>query len=115
MEDISWQKMAINLLAGVALTVLLIAIVLLRKLYIRKIDAAQLLYLKFCKKSSRGGLMRAAHEGPQDFAARAIMDMPQHAEAIRSITDLYLAMRYENQPDESGLRALRRAVRAFKI
>ncbi|MFA6901739.1 MAG: DUF3488 and transglutaminase-like domain-containing protein [Gallionellaceae bacterium] len=115
MEDISWQKMAINLLTGVALTVLLLAILLLRKLYIRKIDTAHLLYLKFCKKLSRGGLMRAAHEGPQDFAARASMDMPQHAGAIRRITDLYLAMRYENQPDESGLRALRRAVRAFKI
>ena len=115
MEDISWQKMAINLLIGVALIVALIALILLRKLYIRQTDAAQALYLKFCKKLSRGGIVRAAHEGPQDFATRAAHSQPRHTAAIHDITARYLKMRYAGQSRKTDLIALRRAVLAFKL
>ena len=115
MEEISWQKMAFNLLLGVALLVGLIALMLLRKLHRRQTDAALALYLKFCKKLARKGMQRAAHEGPQDFAARAAAEYPQSAAAIQRISARYLALRYENKPDADGLRALRREVAAFKL
>ncbi len=115
MEDISWQKMAINLLIGVALLVGIFAFLMLRHLYRRSTDTAQLLYLRFCRKLARAGSVRAAHEGPQDFAARAAAGHPQQAAAIHGITARYLALRYENQPDTADLRALRREVAAFKL
>lgn len=115
MEDVSWQKMAINLLLGVALLVGLISLILLRKLYTRQTDATQALYLRYCKKLARGGSVRAAHEGPQDFALRTASAHPHRADAILHITALYLALRYEKTPDEAGLRALRREVAAFKL
>jgi len=115
MEDVTWQKMAINLLIGVALLAGLIALMLLHKLYRRPTDAALALYLKFCKKLSRSGITRAAHEGPQDFAARATAAHPQSADAINNITAHYLAMRYENKPGADGLRGLSREVAAFKL
>ncbi|HEU0187192.1 MAG TPA: DUF3488 and transglutaminase-like domain-containing protein [Gallionellaceae bacterium] len=113
MEDVSWQKMAINLLIGVGILVGLFALFLLRRLYVQRHDPAQALYLKFCRKLARAGLTRAAHEGPQDFASRASRSQPANAAAIRDITELYLALRYENRLDNDGLRALRRAVAAF--
>lgn len=119
MEDVTWQKMAINLLIGVALLVGLVALLLLRKLYTRQTDATQVLYLKFCRKLARHGIARAAHEGPQDFAARAAHSLPQHATAINDITARYLALRYANppdaQPDTESLRVMRRDVAAFKL
>lgn len=115
MEDVSWQKMAINLLIGVALLLGIIALLLLRKLYTRQTDATQELYLKFCKKLSRSGIVRAAHEGPQDFAARAARGLPQLAAAINDITTRYLNLRYAGQADTADLHALRRAVHAFKL
>ena len=115
MEDVTWQKMAINLLIGVALLVALIALLLLRKLYTRQTDATQALYLKFCKKLARGGIVRAAHEGPQDFAARAARSRPRLAAAINDITARYLSLRYENRPGAESLRAMRRDVAAFKL
>ncbi len=115
MEDITWQKMAINLLIGVALIVALIALVLLRKLTMGQTDAVLGLYLRFCRKLARAGVSRAAHEGAQDFAKRAAARLPQHANAINGITAHYLALRYENHFDVDGLRGLRREIAAFKL
>jgi hypothetical protein len=115
MEDVTWQKMAINLLVGMTLLLGLIALLLLRKMYTRQTDATQALYLKFCRKLSRCGIVRASHEGAQDFATRVANSHPQHAAVINNITRLYLNLRYAAQSDAKDLLALRRAVRAFKI
>jgi protein-glutamine gamma-glutamyltransferase len=115
MEDISWQKMAINLLIGVALLSGLFALLMLRHLYSRSTDSAQKLYLRFCRKLGRAGLQRAAHEGPRDFALRASAGQPQLAPAIDNITSMYLNMRYAGHNQKEALSALRRAVRAFKL
>lgn len=115
MEDISWQKMAFDLLVGIALLVAVFALILLRRLYQRPTDTTQQLYLRFCRKLARAGTVRAAHEGPHDFAGRAAAIHPQHAHLIHDITARYLAMRYENLPDPRGTNTLRRAVAAFKL
>jgi transglutaminase-like putative cysteine protease len=115
MEDVSWQKMAINLLLGTGLVVGLFALFMLRHLYKRPGDMTQRIYLRFCRKLSKAGTVRAAHEGPQAFAVRAAADHPQLALAIQAITARYLALRYENLADEQGVRALRREIAAFKL
>lgn len=88
---------------------------MLRRLYAHRIDEAQRLYLKFCRKLQKAGLTRAPHEGPQDFAMRAAHGRPDCALAIADITALYVALRYGNQADANGLEALRRKVSAFKL
>jgi hypothetical protein len=114
MEAATWQKMALNLLGGVALLIALAAPLMLRRLYTRNTDAAQRLYLKFCRKLVPGGIVRAAHEGAQDFAARASRMKPQSAKAIADITARYLALRYGNHAESGALPAMRRAVAAFR-
>jgi transglutaminase-like putative cysteine protease len=115
MEDVNWQNMAINLLIGVALLVGLFSLLVLRRLYKRPADPALKLYLRFCRKLARRGTLRAAHEGPQNFAVRATSRHPQHAEAIHQITAHYLALRYEQQQGADGLRTLRREITSFKL
>ncbi|MBI5436078.1 MAG: DUF3488 domain-containing transglutaminase family protein [Nitrosomonadales bacterium] len=115
MEAITWQKMALNMLAYVALLVGLFTLFMLRRLTVHNPDAVQALYLKFCRKLEKKGIVRAAHEGPQDFAARAMLIKPQHADAIRDITTRYVALRYSRQSDSGALPALRRAIAVFRL
>jgi transglutaminase-like putative cysteine protease len=115
MEDITWQKLAMNMLAGVALLVGAFTLFMLRRLRLRNPDPVQTTYLKFCNKLAKRGIVRAAHEGAHDFAKRAAQSAPQLADAIFNITQQYLALRYQNQRDELSLPAFKRAVRSFKL
>jgi len=113
MEAITWQRMAFTMLGGVALLVGIFTLFMLRQLAVRNTDEALRLYLKFCRKLASKGIERDAHEGPQDFAARAAQMQPKLAPAIADITARYVALRYGNQTDKEVLAALRRAVRNF--
>ncbi len=115
MQDITWQKLALYLLAGASLLLALFALFFLRRLQPPLPDPVQTLYLRFCKRLARAGITRAAHEGPLDFAARAAALRPQHAAAINDITTRYLALRYRGQQDRALLQAFRHAVRSFKL
>lgn len=115
MEDITWQKMAMNMLAGVALLVGAFTLIMLRRLQLRSSDAVQTLYLKFCKKLAKAGVIRESHEGAQDFAQRASQQRPQQAASIAGITAQYIALRYQNRHHEQSTQAFRQAVRSFKL
>jgi transglutaminase-like putative cysteine protease len=115
MEDVSWRKMALEMLALVAVLVGLFSLLMLRRLRTRIADPALALYLKFCRKLEKAGVARAAHEGPHAFAARAAALMPQAAAAIAAITAHYVALRYGRGAPADGLSALRREIAAFKL
>ncbi|MCE5180258.1 MAG: DUF3488 and transglutaminase-like domain-containing protein [Betaproteobacteria bacterium] len=115
MEFVTWQNMAIGIMEWIALLVGLYALHMLRRVYVRDTDAAQRLYLKFCRKLARAGIVRAAHEGAQDFAARAARIKPQSAPGIADITARYVALRYGGQTGKDALAALRRAIATFKL
>jgi transglutaminase-like putative cysteine protease len=115
MEDITWKKLALNMLAGVALLVGLFTLFMLRRLAVRQRDAVQALYLRFCRKLEKRGSTRAAHEGAQDFALRAAQRHPQHVAQIADISARYIALRYGDRHGAEALRAFRDAVRAFKL
>jgi hypothetical protein len=113
MEDITWQKMAVDMFAGVALLVGIFTLFMLRRLQIRNNDPVQTHYLKFCKKIAKAGIERFPHEGAQDFAERAMQIKPNLAPAIRDITGQYIALRYHSVQDANSLQAFKRAVRQF--
>jgi hypothetical protein len=115
MEDITWQKLALDMLAGVALLVGIFTLILLRRLIARQNDAVQACYLRFCRKLAKRGTARKPYEGAQDFALRAALRHPQQAGAIAAISARYQALRYGNAPDDAALRAFKDAVRAFKL
>lgn len=63
-----------------------------------RLDPVQRAYLRFCRKLARAGLTRAPHEGPQDFAKRCVRERPDLSEDVRTITELYVQLRY-GSPD----------------
>lgn len=111
MEEITWQRMAFIMLGGIALLVGIFTLLMLRHLVRRDTDEAQRLYLKFCRTLAKKGIVRDAHEGPLDFAARAAQMRPQLGPAIADITARYVSLRYGNQVDKDSLLALRNAIR----
>jgi transglutaminase-like putative cysteine protease len=115
MSDISWQKLALQLTGSMAALIALFALIMLRRMRTHISDPALAVYLKFCRKLAKHGIVRAAHEGPQDFAIRAAQLKPELATAISDITARYVALRYREQPSDDALRALRRAVAEFKL
>lgn len=115
MEDVTWQKLAINMLAGLSLLVGLFTLLLLRRLTTRTRDPVQAAWLKLCRKLARAGLPRAAHEGPLDYATRVAAARPQIAPRLLDLAQQYLALRYGALADARAQQAFRRGVRAFRL
>lgn len=72
------------------------------------------LYLRFCQRLARRGLMRRPGEAPASFAERIAAQRPELAKLVRHATDCYSALAYASlQPDQRApmLESLRRAVR----
>ncbi len=114
MERISWRGMTTALLAGLSLTLLVLA-ALLRDRSSTQRDAVVDCYNRFCQKLARCGLERKLHEGPDDFAARATMLRPDLADRIKPIIELYAALRYGRvQGNDAVLRHFQRLVRKFR-
>lgn len=104
MESITWQKLALNMMAGVGLIVALFALFMLRHLFKRQPDKMQAAWLRLCSKLAKAGLPRAAHEGAQDYAERVAAARPDLADAIRDIAARYSALRYGSPQDKQALR-----------
>ena len=78
-------------------------------------DPVQAAWLAFCRKLGRGGVARAPHEGPRDYAERAARSLPSAREPIQAIGALYIALRYGAAPPPLGVSELRKRVRELQL
>ncbi len=115
MESITWQKMALNMAAGLGLVTGLLALFMLRHLFVRRQDKVQAAWLKLCRKLADAGLPRAAHEGAQDYAARVAIARPDLARRFRDLAARYSTLRYGALADEHAQREFLQSARALKI
>ncbi|SFJ89081.1 transglutaminase TgpA family protein [Methylophaga sulfidovorans] len=111
MTNPNWKKMTL------VLTILFVLSGLIMTLSIwfkrSSSDPAVVLYQRFCKKLARLGIKKADYEGPQDFAQRAQVALPEYQQQIDSITTLFTTWRYRQQ-DEQTLSSLREQIKTFK-
>lgn len=77
-------------------------------------DPLQNSYRKFCRRLARIGLVRAPHEGALAFGERGMRLRPDLTENIRTITDLYLRLRYTSHSTPAQVKELRRLVARFR-
>jgi transglutaminase-like putative cysteine protease len=115
MESVTWQKMALNMMAGVALIIALFALFMLRHLLKRQPDRVQTAWLKLCRRLAKAGLPRAAHEGAQDYAAHVAAARPELAGAVRDLAARYGTLRYGTAQDERARQEFLRRAAAFRI
>lgn len=110
MNNPNWKKMIVVLTILFVLTGLIMTLSIWFKRSPN--DPAVALYQQFCKKLARAGITKADYEGPQDFAQRAQMVLPNYQQQIDSITNLFTTWRYRQQDDQT-LASLREEVKAF--
>ena len=81
---------------------------------VRRADPVQRAWLAFCAKLAGAGLARAVSEGPLDFTVRALARFPARAQDLRTISALYVALRYGENGDRQSQARLRSLVRSFR-
>ncbi|MGH8754176.1 MAG: transglutaminase TgpA family protein, partial [Burkholderiales bacterium] len=114
MSEATWQNMAIALLVASGFIMLGLAGMILWRLRTAPRDPVQMAYHKFCGKLAKDGLARRPAEGPQDYALRLAQAKPLLAEPIRSISELYIALRYGTLADKLAVKRLRQLVSGFE-
>jgi transglutaminase-like putative cysteine protease len=114
LDDTTWRTLAMLLIVAATVVTLLLALFTLRNRR-HKNDPALAAYHAFCAKTARAGLARGASEGPADYAARLATARPDVATAAHTITQLYVALRYENSFKNNQLQELRQRVRQFAV
>jgi transglutaminase-like putative cysteine protease len=112
-SELSWQDLAVALIACVGAVVLVISYFLLRSKRLW-VDPVQRLYAEFLRKLERAGLKRYSHEGPLDFSKRACRRLPAKASAIQQITQSYTDLRYRSIYNPQALETFKHLVKAFK-
>jgi protein-glutamine gamma-glutamyltransferase len=115
MESVTWQKMALDMMSGLGVVIALIALFMLRHLFIRQPDRVQAAWLKVCRRLGKAGLPRAVHEGAQDYANRVAAARPGLADAIRDLAARYSTLRYGMTDEEHAQREFLQRARALKI
>lgn len=115
MEDVTWQKITFNMVAGLGLVIALLALLMLRHLFVRQSDKVQAAWLKLCRKLAKTGLPRAPHEGAFDYAKRIAAARPELADAMHDLATRYNALRYEAAQDELAQLEFSKRAAALKI
>lgn len=90
----SLSAQAIDMLAGIATIIALIALTMLRHLFKREQDKTQSAWLKLCRRLAKAGLPKLPHEGPRDYASRISTARPELSGAMNELSARYLALRY---------------------
>jgi transglutaminase-like putative cysteine protease len=112
-RDADWRILTL-LLAGSLIAVMAVLVWQLRRtMNAEPGDPVQRSYERFCRKLERRGILRPAHEGALDFAARLARERPELAALGASVTALYLDLRYGASP-KARLAELERTVRQFR-
>jgi protein-glutamine gamma-glutamyltransferase len=110
-----WRSGGWSILA-VALIVSVLGLVSLRLLLKARLKPTQTvrLYQRFCQRMAAVGLPRAAKEGPLDYSIRSSQMRPDLAPQIRSITRLYIGLRYGPRQTKPQRHAFAEQVRRFR-
>lgn len=72
-------------------------------------------YQKFCRRLARVGLVRAEHEGAQDFSRRCAQHRPDIAASILRITQQYVQLRYGAPATHQDRKRFEQSVAAFRV
>ncbi len=97
------------------LMLIIIAIFIMKPWEKQKLDPAVKIYYKFCRKLASRGVLRESHEGPKDYADKAIKQLPDDKQMILLISRLYTSIRYgKSGQNDKKLMQLKQLNQKFK-
>jgi transglutaminase-like putative cysteine protease len=104
MEEVTWQKMATTMGAGLAALIGLFTLLMMRQLFVQSTDQVHAAWLKLCARFAKIGLPRAEHEGANDYAQRVAHARPDLAASMRAVAHRYNRLRYGEAMDKAAQR-----------
>ncbi len=111
-----WRTLAA--LLAVALGIVLTALAIITLGARERRDPLAMLYARFCERLEKVGVRVAAHSGPRALNTQLQRELePEYATSAHRILSAFEQWRYSRasaNPPQRQLRALRRAVRAFR-
>lgn len=113
-DNATWQHLATILFLVTGAITLALAALMLHKLKTLRPDPVSAAYARFCERLARSGVARHPSEGPDAFRKRASAARPELAQAIGSISELYIRLRYGEAVHVADALQLQRAVTAFR-
>lgn len=93
------RTFALVILGSWALVLVPVGLLLLLRRKVHKVSRFDRLYLRYCDKLARLGVMRAAGESPAAYAERAQRELPRLAQDIANITQQYERIAYAGTID----------------
>ncbi|MCL4106566.1 UNVERIFIED_CONTAM: hypothetical protein GTU68_009700 [Idotea baltica] len=114
--ELDGKKYASVLLGSWAFILIPVAISLLLRRDVKQTAPADKVYLRFCRKLEKHGIVRDVGEAPGDFSERVASSLPDNAAEVRRITGIYIALSYRDSSAERTLLGeLKAAVRRFSL
>jgi transglutaminase-like putative cysteine protease len=114
LDNVTWQNLTLLLFFSAGVITLGLALLMLRKRHMARVDPVTTAYSRFCARLARRGIERHPSEGPEAFRQRALAARPELANAIDTISTLYIRLRYGNSGNPHDLLELKRSVKLFK-
>ncbi|TXK94320.1 hypothetical protein BMR07_13880 [Methylococcaceae bacterium CS1] len=108
------KSMLYWLVGLVATVTLLLALYVFRK-QTPVLDKVQIYYARACQKLAKTGLVKQDTEGANDFALRVSAELPDIAGSFVHITQLYVQVRYEKEPEAMNLEKLKASASDFRV
>jgi hypothetical protein len=109
------ERIALALLALSSLSIGIVALLVFRQRAFKECDPATTIYLRFCTKLEKAGLVRLTGEAPGDFALRASRARPDLAARIQAIQDLFYRLVYVDAGGEKHqIKAFEAEVSTFR-
>lgn len=115
LERFGYQALVFALLLIIGIILLFVGSWLFSVRRLQQTDLLQAAYLRFCRRLAQLGVERKAHEGPQAFAQRASLALPQQAAQIRRISQLYMHLRYRQSAEKAQQQSFKQLVKNFKL
>lgn len=115
-QKIAWEDIGLILVGTLIILMSVISYFLLRNQKV-VLDPLKNTYQVFLNKLAKAGMIKAQHEGVMDFAARSAAQLPNKAQDITEISELYSAMQYARRGDKQkhALLLLKQLIKNFKI
>ena len=111
LDDVSAKRLGILMLASFFTVLFVIALFILAKRTRAPLSSMDSDYLLFCRAMAKRGSPRQRGEGPLDYQARLIQELPALEAEIKVVTGSYIAVNYRGETEQGSV--LKRAVRAL--
>ncbi|MCW9056442.1 MAG: transglutaminaseTgpA domain-containing protein [Gammaproteobacteria bacterium] len=110
-KKINYYDIIIALFISLSVVAFITSLFIMKPLRFSKEDNAQKLYIKFCKKMARRGLIKKTYEGPVDFSQRAVEKYPEDKSTIDFFIRLYINTRYRSRQNKEQINKMKKLIK----